>query len=70
MVFKGLSIHIAKFLSQSRTGGGLIRETKIPVQEPGVTGQNLPLKIFSWGENILRINSPPRVNFLGKYLPL
>ena len=33
MVFKGLSIHIARFHSQSRTGGGLIRETKIPVQE-------------------------------------
>ena len=34
MVFKGLSIHIAEFHSQSRTGGGgLIRETKIPVQE-------------------------------------
>ena len=34
MVFKGLSIHTAKVHSQSRTGGkGLIRETKIPVQE-------------------------------------
>ena len=34
MVFKGLSIHIARFHSQSRTeGGGLIHETKIPVQE-------------------------------------
>ena len=29
-------------------------------------GQNLPPR----GENILRINSPPGVNFLGKYLPL
>ena len=34
MVCKGLSIHIARFHSQSRTGGGgLIRETKIPVQK-------------------------------------
>ena len=33
MVFKGLNIHIARFHSQSRTGGGLIREEKIPVQE-------------------------------------
>ena len=34
MVFKGLSIHIVRFHSQSRTrGGGVIRETKIPVQE-------------------------------------
>ena len=33
-VFKGLSIHIARFHSQNRTGGGgLIRKTKIPVQE-------------------------------------
>ena len=37
---------------------------------PGVTGQNFPLEIFSGGENILRTNSPPRVDFLGKYLPL
>ena len=34
MVFKGLSIHIVGFHSQSRTGGrGLICETKIPGQE-------------------------------------
>ena len=32
-----------------------------------VTGQNLPPEIFSRGENV---NSPPGVNFLGKYLPL
>ena len=31
--FKSLSIHIARFHSQSRIGGGLICETKIPVQE-------------------------------------
>ena len=32
--FKGSSIHIARFHSQSRTGGGgVIRKTKIPVQE-------------------------------------
>ena len=35
MVFKGLSIHIAIFHSLSRIGGGLIRETKIPMQEHG-----------------------------------
>ena len=34
MVFKGLSVQIARFHSQSRTrAGGLIRETNIPVQE-------------------------------------
>ena len=35
MIFKGLSIHIARLHRQSRTGGGggLIRETKVPVQE-------------------------------------
>ena len=33
MVFKGLSIQIARFRSRSRTGGGLIHETKIPVQK-------------------------------------
>lgn len=31
MVFTGLSIQIARFHSQS--GGGLMRETKIPMQE-------------------------------------
>ena len=33
MIFKGLSIHIAKFHSQVGLEGGLIHETKIPVQE-------------------------------------
>ena len=31
MVFKGLSIHIARFHSQSRTGGGVYLRDEIPV---------------------------------------
>ena len=34
MFIKGLSIHVARFHSQSRLEGGLFVRQKIPVQEP------------------------------------